>query len=341
MRFFSDNAAAAHPKVHRGDRRLEPASTPPMTATNGASGSTAPFRTCSGLEVRALLGQHRDRRQLPRAGGAVPALSRHPLPQGRAYRGRRGRRAGLFHRRRQADAARRTRREGRAGDGRRGLRPRSARTSTRSSRRRSRSPTRPNTASSIVPPRSPRWARWRSSAGSRFHMDGARLANAAGRHRRQPCRPDLARRRRRLVVRLHQERRAQRRVPDPVQDRAGRRDRGPPQARGTSVVEGPNARGANPRPARRRICGSTMPRAANAAAQSACQGRAGTAGSIRSRRTSCSSGSTPTRRRGSTRAGVRFLRWGPGEIRLVTSWDQRGEAVDRLASAIAACDGVA
>ena len=34
--------------------------------------------------------------------------------------------------------------------------------------------------------------------------------------------------------------------------------------------------------------------------------------------------------------GFDFYDWGPGEIRLVTSWDQQGEALDRLASAITA-----
>ena len=34
--------------------------------------------------------------------------------------------------------------------------------------------------------------------------------------------------------------------------------------------------------------------------------------------------------------GFDFYEWGPGEIRFVTSWDQQGEAVQRLASAIAA-----
>src|SRR5438270_145116 len=34
--------------------------------------------------------------------------------------------------------------------------------------------------------------------------------------------------------------------------------------------------------------------------------------------------------------GFDFYDWGPGEIRLVTSWDQQGEALGRLASAIAA-----
>ena len=35
-------------------------------------------------------------------------------------------------------------------------------------------------------------------------------------------------------------------------------------------------------------------------------------------------------------AGFDFYDWGPGEIRLVTSWDQQGEAVDKLAAAIRA-----
>jgi len=34
--------------------------------------------------------------------------------------------------------------------------------------------------------------------------------------------------------------------------------------------------------------------------------------------------------------GFDFYDWGPGEIRLVTSWDQQGEPVERLAAAIAA-----
>src|SRR3954452_14452015 len=34
--------------------------------------------------------------------------------------------------------------------------------------------------------------------------------------------------------------------------------------------------------------------------------------------------------------GVDFYEWGPGEIRFVTSWDQQGEAVERLAAAIGA-----
>jgi threonine aldolase len=33
--------------------------------------------------------------------------------------------------------------------------------------------------------------------------------------------------------------------------------------------------------------------------------------------------------------GFDFYDWGPGEIRLVASWDDRGEAVEQLAAAIA------
>ena len=37
--------------------------------------------------------------------------------------------------------------------------------------------------------------------------------------------------------------------------------------------------------------------------------------------------------------GFDFYEWGPGQIRLVTSWDQQREALERLAGAIAALDG--
>jgi threonine aldolase len=34
--------------------------------------------------------------------------------------------------------------------------------------------------------------------------------------------------------------------------------------------------------------------------------------------------------------GFDFYEWGPGQIRLVTSWDSNRDAVDRLAAAIGA-----
>ena len=96
------------------------------TAYDGDEWSRAPRRRLL-RPVRdrgpRLLGDNRHRGQLPRARRALPALSAHPLPPGRAYRSRRGRRARLLHRRRQAGAARRRGRQADAGHRRRRLRP--------------------------------------------------------------------------------------------------------------------------------------------------------------------------------------------------------------------------
>jgi threonine aldolase len=45
---------------------------------------------------------------------------------------------------------------------------------------------------------------------------------------------------------------------------------------------------------------------------------------------------TPEEAAGLRALGFDFYDWGPGEIRLVTSWDQQGESVEQLAAAIAA-----
>jgi threonine aldolase len=44
---------------------------------------------------------------------------------------------------------------------------------------------------------------------------------------------------------------------------------------------------------------------------------------------------SPEEAAGLREAGFDFYDWAPGEIRLVTSWDLQGEAIDRLAAAIA------
>ena len=79
MRFFSDNAAPAHPKVMEAiaaANRLD-------TAYDGDEWSAAARRRFLGA-VRnrgtRLLGDDRHRGQLPRARRAVPALSRDPVP---------------------------------------------------------------------------------------------------------------------------------------------------------------------------------------------------------------------------------------------------------------------
>ena len=90
-------------------------------------------------------------------------------------------------------------------------------------------------------------------------MDGARLANALATTGDSLADMTLARRRRRLVVRLRQERRPQCRGADPVQDRACRRDRGAPQTRRTFVCRKAAMLAAQiAGDARRWICGSTM-----------------------------------------------------------------------------------
>jgi threonine aldolase len=45
---------------------------------------------------------------------------------------------------------------------------------------------------------------------------------------------------------------------------------------------------------------------------------------------------TPEEAAGLRAQGFDFYDWAPGEIRLVTSWDQKGEPIERLAAAIAA-----
>ena len=91
----------------------------------------------------------------------------------------------------------------------------------------------------------------------------------------------------------------------------GRRDRGPPQARRASAVQGPDARRADPRAARgrpvARQCARRQCRRAGAR-----RGRGAIGWSIRSRRMSCSSRSAADEAAQPSCAGVRFLRLGPG-----------------------------
>ena len=79
------------------------------------------------------------------------------------------------------------------------------------------------------------------------HMDGARFANAVVRLGTTPAAITLAGRRRRPVVRRHQERRARGRGGDRLRPRARRRLPVPPQARRSTGVEEPLPRGADAR----------------------------------------------------------------------------------------------
>ncbi len=90
---------------------------------------------------------------------------------------------------------------------------------------------------------------------------------------------------------------------------------------GHLALQGPDARRAAPRACSRTGCGSTMP-APPTAPRRRWRKRRRTGWSTRSRPTSCSSAPATTKRSGCERQGFDFYDWGPGEIRLVTSWDQ-------------------
>ena len=165
MRFFSDNAAAAHPKVMEAiaaSNRLD-------TAYDGDEWSQrldGAFSDLFETEVRAFWVTTGTAANCLALAALCPPYRAHPVPPRCAYRGRRSRRSGLLHRRRQADAARRAGRQGHAGHRQRGLRRDPRRRAPGPAGRASRSPTRPNTGWSTAPPKSPRWASWQSSAAS-------------------------------------------------------------------------------------------------------------------------------------------------------------------------------
>ena len=136
------------------------------------------FSDLFGTEVRAFWVTTGTAANCLALAALCPPYRAHPLPQGRAYRGRRGRRARLLHRRRQADPARRGRRQADARRRGRGLRAHPQRRAPGPARgdldhQRDRIWPR---VSSIRSRRDS--ASSRSEHGLALHMDGARLANA-------------------------------------------------------------------------------------------------------------------------------------------------------------------
>ena len=114
--------------------------------------------------------------------------------------------------------------------------------------------------------------------GLGFHMDGARFANAVAFTGADPADADLARRRRRDVVRLRQERRAERRGADLLRSRP-RPKRRPRCASAPGIcVEGPQARRADPGDARGRPVADQCPRRQCRRSGAGRGGRAGAAG---------------------------------------------------------------
>ena len=321
MRFVSDNAAAAHPKVIEAIAAVEPAR---YALTTGRMEQAARWRFLGAVRDRGarFLGDDRDRGQLPGARRAVPALSRaFSAIATRISRSTRPARrdsspAAPSWSCSTAPGAKLT------PETRQRLRATaSATTCTRSSPRRCRSPTRPNMVSSIAPPRLPRSAQLAKQRGLGFPHGRRAARQCAGDDRRKPGRRHLARGRRRFVVRLRQEWRAQCRSLDPVQDRACRRNRGAPQARRAFAVQGPRCSPRKSWRCWRTACGSTMPAPRTPPRKRWPRPRR-RGWSIRSKRMRCSSRSPPSEAAQLRDQGFDFYDWGPGEIRLVTSWDQ-------------------
>ena len=137
---------------------------------------------------------------------------------------RRMRRAGIFHRRRQARRRSRPRRQDHARRACRDARPLSARPrQVVAARRAVAEPGRPRRARSTRVDEIAALAEIARAAGLRVHMDGARFANASSRCGASPAEMTWRAGDRRAVVRRDQERRARLRGGDVLRSRQGRR----------------------------------------------------------------------------------------------------------------------
>ena len=190
-------------------------------------------------------------------------------------------------------------------------------------------------ASPIAPRRSARWAKSPSGAGSAFHVDGARLANAVAFTGESLA--DSAWRagvdalsfgfvkngglNAEALILFRTE------LADEI---AVRRKRA-----GHLAVEGPDGGGADPGAARGRSVARQCPRRQRRRAD-ARRRRAGERLVYPVEANEMFLKVSADEAAALRAQGFDFYDWGPGEIRLVTAWDQQGEAVERLAAAIAA-----
>ena len=124
MWFTSDNAGPAAPEVHGGGGRRQRRPCALLRRRRGdGAGDRAAARDLRGAGGRCLPGGHRHGGERAGARLPLPALGDGVLPPPRPCQGGRVRRAGVLHRRRQADAARGRARPDRAGDAARGRWP--------------------------------------------------------------------------------------------------------------------------------------------------------------------------------------------------------------------------
>ena len=172
-----------------------------------------------------------------------------------------------------------------------------------------------------------------------LHVDGSRLANAAGGARRAAARRRDRRRRRRAVLRRHEERPAARRGGRAAAPRARRRLRLPAQADAAARVQGRATSRRSSSRCWRATCGSETPRTptrwprasrARSRARPACAIVAAGAGQRRLR-------GDRARRDRDPAARLALLRLGraTGAVRWMCSWDTTADEVDAFAAAIA------
>ena len=179
--------------------------------------------------LRGVLRLQRHGGQFAGAGLAVPVVSQRDLPGCGARRDRRMRRAGVLLQRFEAAGGAERRRQAHAGGDRRRSRPPQRYPFPEAAGGHDDAADRDGQVYDLDELRA--ISAMCRELGLSLHMDGARFANAGASLRLQPGRPDLARRRRRALLRRHQERHGRRRSHRVLQPRAGGRLRLSPASR--------------------------------------------------------------------------------------------------------------
>ena len=335
MRFFSDNAAAACPEAMAAiveANRID-------TAYDGDAWSgrlNQAFSDLFGTEVEALWVSTGTAANSLALAALCPAARRHRLPSRRPYPERRMRRARILHPRRQADARRRRRRQAVAADRQRLPRERPRRRPPGPAGAPCRSPTRPNMACVYTPDETAALGELCRARGLGFHVDGARFANAVASLGCSPAELSWQAGVDALSFGFVKNGGLSAEVLIFFRTGAGGGDPLPAQAR--PAICCPRAAISPPRSWRcsRTMSGSAMPVPPMRPRRGSPRRPAPSGCCCRSRPTRCSCGSRADEAAALRDLGFDFYDWGPGEARLVTSWDSDPAAVDALAAAISA-----
>ena len=320
------------PRTRRCSRRSPP-SNRLDTAYDGDAWSQKLDGAFSDLfETRGAraVGDDRHRRQLPRARRSVPAATAASSATAtRISRVDEAGAPGFFTARRQADAGRRPGRQGRARRGGRSDRPHPQGRPPGPAARRCRSPTRPNMAWPTRAAEVAALGRARASAtGLRFHMDGARFANAIVSTGESPA--DITWRAGVEALSFGFVKNGGLNAEALILFKTELADEvaGSPQARRAFAVQGPHARRANSRDARERSVARQRPRRQCRRAD-ARRGRGATGSSIRSRPMRFSSRVSADEAASLRAQGFDFYDWGAGRNPAGHQLGPAGRAVEQ------------